>query len=432
MSLRFYYTVFRLHCLVLGCLLVVLVVTIAILVANAGDLSVAYVPDHQDLEDAIGSTPYTESSSGNLHVVVVGAGAAGLSAAYALEYAGIPYTLLEASSNYGGRIRQTNNFIDLPLDLGAEWIHVMPRVLQDLFLFEEDDASSIPIIDYQPQTWAAFRRGKRRKRNWLRHFYQEYKFQNSTWWSYFSDQFYSHVAVNTVFEANVNRIEFNDDSQATHERDQLGVSTDDGRFFSGSNLILAVPVRIIQDREIVFSPDLDDHIWRAIDDVAVADGVKVWLEWDERFYPDFQLTKALLEGIETQPFFFDAVFDKPTDKNVLCLFNVNLNEATVLAPKSDDEIVNYTMDLLEKIFDRSDLREHLLQSMVLNWSREPFIRGAYTWNYGDYDQSTLRRPLYQGRLILAGEYLAKEDTATVHGAAIRGREAVISILSREN
>jgi monoamine oxidase len=371
---------------------------------------------------------------------VVGAGAAGLSAAYTLEYAGVPYTLLEADVvHYGGRMRQTNDFMDeLPLDLGAEWIHVMPRILQDFILFEEDKegAASIPIITYQPQTWSAFRRGKRRTRNWLRFFYQEYKFENSTWWSYFSDYFYSHVANNTVFDANVNRIEFNDDdddddspAMDTRNPRRVTVSTDDGRVYSASHIILAVPVRILQDRDIVFIPQLEDKVWRTIDDIDVADGIKVWLEWDDKFYPDMQLTKSLLHGTEIQPLFFDAVFRKPTDRNVLCLFNVNRKEATALASRSDEEIIDYTLDLLEKIFDRSDLRDHLRKAMVLNWSREPFIRGAYTWNYGEYDQSILRRPLYEGRLFLAGEYLAKDHTATVHGAAIRGREAVISILN---
>ena len=40
-------------------------------------------------------------------VLVIGGGAAGMSAAYTLDYLNINYTLLEASSLVGGRVRDT-------------------------------------------------------------------------------------------------------------------------------------------------------------------------------------------------------------------------------------------------------------------------------------------------------------------------------------
>ena len=424
MSLRYYGALHRLHCGLVW-LVLALIVMIAILVSSAGQLRVARVPPVSDDD-----LTTMQSGRNNTHVIIVGAGAAGLSAAYTLEYVNVPYTLLEASATFGGRVREMTDFIDnVPLDVGAEWIHVMPRVLQDLLLFPEDDASLIDIIDYQPQTISFFRRGKRRRRNFFRFFYQEYKFRNTTWWSYFSTFFYPYVAESIRFNAVVDRIEYQQHPRGSQQTASMTVTTVDGRQFVGTHVILAVPASMLQDRTIDFTPNMDESFWRTMDDVAVADGLKVWLEFDERFYPDLQATQSMLHSLEAQPLFFDAVFRKHTDKNVLCLFNVNQKEASKMATKSDTEIVEETMGLLQKIFDRSDLKEHLLQSRVLNWSREPLIRGAYTWNYGDYDQTFLRRSLYDGHLWLAGEYLARSDTATVHGAAISGREAALQILS---
>ena len=56
----------------------------------------------------------------NGSVIVIGAGAAGLTAAYTLAQHGIDVRVLEASSVYGGRVKKMEHFADFPIDLGAE------------------------------------------------------------------------------------------------------------------------------------------------------------------------------------------------------------------------------------------------------------------------------------------------------------------------
>lgn len=68
------------------------------------------------------------------HVIVVGAGIAGLAAALRLVQSGLTVTLLEASNRVGGRIRTA--YVDgTPVELGAEFIHGKPPEL--LSLLEE-------------------------------------------------------------------------------------------------------------------------------------------------------------------------------------------------------------------------------------------------------------------------------------------------------
>lgn len=52
-------------------------------------------------------------------VLIIGAGAAGLSAAYLLKQQGIGFQILEASGSYGGRIKHNRDFVDFPIPLGA-------------------------------------------------------------------------------------------------------------------------------------------------------------------------------------------------------------------------------------------------------------------------------------------------------------------------
>ena len=63
------------------------------------------------------------------HVVIVGAGPAGLAAAKVMEQNEVSYTLLEATDRIGGRLKKDTTLADFPIDLGAEWIHSNPIVL---------------------------------------------------------------------------------------------------------------------------------------------------------------------------------------------------------------------------------------------------------------------------------------------------------------
>lgn len=56
-------------------------------------------------------------------VIVIGAGLAGLAAAQRLKQAGCKVTVLEARDRIGGRIHTSAKWPELPLDLGATWIH---------------------------------------------------------------------------------------------------------------------------------------------------------------------------------------------------------------------------------------------------------------------------------------------------------------------
>jgi monoamine oxidase len=66
-------------------------------------------------------------------VLVVGAGMAGITTAWALRQVGIRTILLEARPRIGGRIHSSYKWKDLPVDLGASWVsHGLLNPLVDL------------------------------------------------------------------------------------------------------------------------------------------------------------------------------------------------------------------------------------------------------------------------------------------------------------
>lgn len=60
---------------------------------------------------------------GPARVLVIGAGFAGLAAARDLAQAGVDVTVLEARDRIGGRVWTSRLWPDLPVDMGASWIH---------------------------------------------------------------------------------------------------------------------------------------------------------------------------------------------------------------------------------------------------------------------------------------------------------------------
>jgi monoamine oxidase len=62
--------------------------------------------------------------SGDIDVVIVGAGAAGIAAARRIAAAGHRYVVIEAADHIGGRCVTDTHTFGVPFDLGAHWIHL--------------------------------------------------------------------------------------------------------------------------------------------------------------------------------------------------------------------------------------------------------------------------------------------------------------------
>ena len=353
----------------------------------------------------------------NGQVIIVGAGAAGLIAGHILQQQNIDFQIIEASSTYGGRVKKAANFADFPIDLGGEWIHTNPSVLAKL-LNDSSSKADIEVIPYSPKTISVWKDGKLRKRNVAHHFYKEYKFKSTTWYGFFEQYIVPNFSEKIIYNSPITEIDYT--------QEKVTLTNNQGEIFTADKVLVTVPIPILQSNYIQFNPPLPSDKVAALNNIGFPDGIKAFIEFSERFYPDLTFADGgLLNGGDT--LYYDAGFGKDTQSHVLALFSVSEETGKYTNLDSDAATFEKIMGELDEMFDGQATKyykKHLLQ----NWSKEPFIRGSYS-HYNSYeDMDILGEPL-ANKVFFAGEALHPTDSSTVHGAGESGYNAVVKILT---
>lgn len=355
-------------------------------------------------------------------VIIIGAGAAGLAAGYLLQRYNVDFEIIEASSDYGGRVKRATDFADFPIDIGAEWIHTSPSVLADII----DDPSvnaSIDFVTFNPQTFEVWDGEKLKTRNLASNFYSEYKFKNTTWYGFFEQYIVPSFEDKIVLNKPIVDIDYSGD--------KVVLTAMDNDTFEADKVLVTAPIKILQQDTISFTPSLPAAKIAAINSISMGDGLKVFIEFRERFYPDMLLFGALLDALsEDDKIFYDAAFRKDASRNVMGLFTINSNAAAYTNLGSDQEIIDKILSELDEIFD-GKASQNYIQHIVQNWSAAPYIQGSYSNDFSNDQEdtvNTIKDPV-DNKIFFAGEALSIDNQATVHGACESGYAAVGMILS---
>ena len=386
-------------------------------------------------------------------IVVIGSGAAGLSAAYTLEYLNVPYVILEASDTFGGRVQRDDDFlgdIGVSWDQGAEWLHTTrdASVLSELVLWDDDreDAEAFvrdEIIEYLPTGMYYYHKRKRglRKKTWLEWtglLEKEYKFKTKSWSRYLEKYFHSRVKDHIVYNAVVSKIDYSLPNGGAR------VMLQDGTEYSASKVICTVPISVLKD-DITFTPELPRAKQKALQKNKMKPGLKVAIEFDERFYPeggvfsDIGFWKSvfwLAYDYGSERGFFDALTNKGLEgKHVLSLYTYGAL-AEDLSKLTDEQIFEDVMGKLDRMFD-GQATKHYVKHTVKNWTNVDFVRGlASDLSLGKLMvKEFAASPLVDGeavpRVFFAGEFVGGKYGPTVHGACLTGRRAALNAIGKE-
>ncbi|MEM6965744.1 MAG: NAD(P)/FAD-dependent oxidoreductase [Bacteroidota bacterium] len=339
----------------------------------------------------------------NGKIIIIGAGAAGLIAGHILNKYGIDFQIIEASSVFGGRVKKIDGFADFPIDLGAEWIHTDPSILAKLLNDPTVDAN-IETIVYNPATVSVWKNGKLRKRNFASNFYSEYKFKRTTWYDFFDQFIVPNISDKIIYNSPITKIDYSGD--------KVVMMDNNNNTYEADKVISTTSLTILKDNLIDFQPSLPADKVNALDQVDFPDGIKVFIEFSERFYPDMTNIGGLLTAGDT--IYYDAAFKKDSDKNILGLFSVSDTTSDYTDLSSDEEIINKVLGELDEIFN-GKASETYIKHVIQNWSKEPYIRGSYS-HYDDYDAVDILQQPLDGKVYFAGEAFGGDAQSTVHGA----------------
>ena len=329
-------------------------------------------------------------------VIVIGAGPAGLAAGYLLHQAGVEVEILEAAANVGGRLKINKDFTSFPISLGAEWIEtstaVFSKIVNDPSVELNFETTQLPDDDTT--------------------------FVRYSWYEFFQDYVVPSISDKIVFNTPVDAIDYTD------ERIVVSAQT---QHFLADRVIVAVPLKILQDSMIRFTPLLPSVNAQAIADVEVWGGFKAFLAFSSKFYErehDYGISPAS-DGCKI---YYDAAIGHDPSKNIVGLFTVG-KPSLAYTTLSDSDQLQLMLSELDELYDNKaslNFQKHITQ----NWNAEPFIRGGYVSNFANWRAvRNLRTPLGNKVYFAGTAFTDGENWGSVHNATDSAKLAVDEILS---
>jgi monoamine oxidase len=419
-------------------------------------------------------------------VVVIGAGLAGLAAANELQTQGFEVIVVEARDRVGGRVWTSHEWADIPLDLGASWIHgVNGNPLTDLAdeieahrlvtRYEKavtystrgnplDKNAENRLVNLRKRLLKAIERVQQHDEDvslrqailpidleleetseearWIdfilsSDFEQEYSGSASTLSAHWCDHAQEFDGNDVLFAQGFGAIaEFLADGLDIKLRQivrevQWGESparviTQDFEY-EADHVVVTLPLGVLQAGKVSFTPDLPQGKREAITKLGMGVLNKCYLRFKEPFWPtDVDWLEYVSEtpGAWTQWVSFWRVAKQP----VLLGFNA-AERGREIERLSDKEIVASAMKTLRTIYG-----EHIPEPtgfQITRWATDPFAFGSYSFNaVGSTPsmRSTLASPLSE-KVFFAGEATHSEYFATAHGAYLSGLLAAEAIVA---
>ncbi len=323
-------------------------------------------------------------------VLIVGAGAGGLSAGYLLAQAGVDFEILEASPAFGGRMKINRDFADFPIPLGAEWLETGTDIFRKI-VNDPDVPLNVATVPDPPDR----------------------KFVNYSWYQFFEDYILPSVAGRISYGQIVESIDYSGG--------EIRVSTQNADY-TADKVIVSVPLQILRDGDIQFIPSLPQSKQDAMRKTVIWDGFKAFVEFSARFY-DEEYVFDVQPPDAGQKIYYDAAYGQNSSMHILGLFAVG-KPAEIYASLSDSELKDLILSELDALYS-NQAGPNYIKHISQNWKKEAFIKSGYISENADWkDVRELGKSLGGKVYFAGGAYTDGEDWVSVHVAALSAKRAV--------
>jgi monoamine oxidase len=413
------------------------------------------------------------SYASDVDVVVIGAGAAGISASRALRRKGLSVTTIEADGRIGGRVHTDYEIFGAPYDVGAHWLHfgeenpfleygqrngfdmykapdeevfyVGSRLISEEESGELERARRLALeaiskagrqgkdiapSDVVPDLgdWALtvnLYEGAYEIAKDFDHFScaDWYTAEDGTDW-------YCREGFGALFAHSARDVPVTLNTAASKVRwgDQgVEVLTDSGTIRARA-VVVTVSTGVLASGDIEFDPPLPVKKQEAISVLTMGHYIHVALQLRDNFFrvgEDGYFAFKSTEALNGAPKGFGALVDAGGHGISYC--DLGGEFARQLSEEGSGGMYDYVLEELKKTFG-SNIESAILNSSTFDWTASPFTYGSYASAEpgGAWSRAELRRP-EADRIWFAGEALSENDWATVAGAHKSGLAAAEGI-----
>ncbi len=413
-------------------------------------------------------------------VLVIGAGMAGLAAARRLKDLGYAVIVLEARNRIGGRV-WTDTSLGLSLDLGASWIHgvrgnplttladqagarrvetdydngrvydkdgreltgdeieeaeqLFESLMTAIEAWQEDTDNDTSLeqaiaefLGNKPITEDGLRRLWFSVNTSIEHEYAADVADLSLWWF---DDAGEYGGGDVIFPDGYGQLaDFLADGldirlgqvveRVTYSPSGVRVTAGQGREYMAGKAIITLPLGVLQQERVVFSPALPSTKTKAMDQLGFGVLNKCYLVFEEVFWDESAHLIGMVseqKGEWAEWLNLHALTGQP----VLLGFNAG-QFGLEIEKWSDEQVLADALRALRRVYGEVPQPTGWL---VTRWGRDLFAGGSYSsirpgGHPAAYDQ--LAAPV-DDVLFFAGEHTHREHPATVHGAYLSGLRA---------
>jgi monoamine oxidase len=419
-------------------------------------------------------------------VIIIGAGASGLMAAYELSLAGKKVAVIEARPRFGGRIHTiSNGNFSIPVELGAEFIHGNLKLTKNLL-----KKAGIDSIEVEGELWQKDAKEFTRQDDFIEDYsdlkkkFKELEHdipvsgfieQNLTDAKYEELRFSLKTYVEGYYAADTSKastyalreeLKTSDDEQyringgyiqlvrylaeeslkmgcsfhysivveqINWSKNQIEVITQSHRFHS-TKVLLTVPLGVLQQEKIKFTPKLPEKI-NAARELGFGPVIKIILEFHEAFWKKQEYTGNLdftnlsfLFSREEIPTWWTSF---PLETSLLTGWLAG-PQTEAIKHNSKEELLHKSLLSLAQIFnlDISFLERQLKAWEIYNWAIDEFNLGGYAFEVvnGTHFRQILKESV-SNSIFFAGEALFDgPEIGTVEAALVSGKETAHTII----